>query len=164
MISEALTEETRRKEQRGKESNKITVATQEARSASASATTTVTGPAASPAGENLIEPDANPRERLLMKSALLTASSSREQGQERSISNGELRMQVQNIKWRIAVKSESAASTTQEATILTAVSSRMSADAEKARLMKKIMYGSRNVASDWKEFPSRLENNQNNRC
>ena len=26
----------------------------------------------------------------------------------------------------------------------------MSADAEKAGLMKKIMYGSRNVASDWK--------------
>ena len=112
MISEALTEETRRKGQREKESNKTTVAAQEARSAAASATTTVTGPAASPAGENPSEPDANPRRRLLMKSALLTASSSREQGQERSISNGESRMQVQNIKWRIVVKSESAASTT----------------------------------------------------
>ena len=120
MISEALTEETRIKWQRDKESNKTTVAAQEARSAAASATTTVTGPAASPAGENPSEPDANPRRRLLMKSALLTASSSREQVQERSISNGESRMQVQNIKWKIAVKSKSAASTTQAATIWTA--------------------------------------------
>ena len=120
MISEALTEETRIKGQREKESNKTTVAAQEARSAAASATTTVTGPAASPAGENPSEPDANPRRRLLMKSALLTASSSREQVQERSISNGESRMQVQNIKWKIAVKSKSAASTTQAATIWTA--------------------------------------------
>ena len=44
MISEALTGETRRKEQREKESNKTTVTAQEARSAGASATTTVTGP------------------------------------------------------------------------------------------------------------------------
>ena len=103
-----------------------------------------------------------------MKSVPLTTSSSREFGQERSISNGESGMQVKNIKWRIAVKSESAASTTQEATLLTAVRSRMSADAEKAGLMKKIMYGWRKIASDGKrggqdqdqqwEFPSGLEN------
>ena len=51
----------------------------------------------------------------------------------------------------------------------------MSADAEKTGLMKKIMYGSRNVASDWKrdwqeqdqhwEFPSGLkQNNQKIQC
>ena len=55
-----------------------------------------------------------------------------------------------NIKWRIDVKSGSAAATTQEAKVSTAMSSRLSADVGEAGLMKKSMYGSRHVASNWK--------------
>ena len=173
VINEALAEEIRRGEQREKRSDRTIVEAQETGSAAASATTaattTATRPAAGPARENPIEPDANPRRRMLMKSAPLTAGSSREQGQERSIPDDESRMQVEdapktdtgesaaspaaaptNIKRRIDMKSESAAVTTQEAILSIAVNNRMSADAAKAGLMKKSMYGSRHVASNWK--------------
>ena len=55
-----------------------------------------------------------------------------------------------DVKWRIAMKSESAAANTQEAKVSTVRSSRLSADAGKAGLMKKSMHGSRHVASNWK--------------
>ena len=83
---------------------------------------------------NPIEPEANPKRRLLMKSASLTASGSGQLRQKRSIPDDESGMQVEdtpetstgegtasptapsaNIRPRIAVKSEPVAVTTQEA-------------------------------------------------
>ena len=83
--------------------------------------------------EHPIEPEANPKRRLLVKSAPLTASGSGQQRQKRTIPDGESRMQVEATPearhWprhgvacstigeyrRIAVKSEPIAVTTQEA-------------------------------------------------
>ena len=65
VINEALAEEMRRGEKNEKRSNKATVEAQETGAAAASATTTVTGPAAGPARDNQTEPDA--RRKLLMK-------------------------------------------------------------------------------------------------
>ena len=122
VINEALAEEVRRGEQRKKRSDRTTVAVPE------------TGSAAPEPRENPIEPEANPKRRLLMKSASLTASGSGQQGQKRSIPDEESGMQVEdtpetgtgegtalpaapsaNIRRRIVVKSEQVAVTTQEA-------------------------------------------------
>ena len=138
IINEALADEVRRGEQRKNRSNRTTIAAPGTEPATASATSTATGPTTSPAadpvGENPIEPDVNPKRRLLMKSASLTASGSGQQRQKRSIPDDESRMQVEdtqktdtgggevppaaestNIRRRTAVKSEPAAVTTQEA-------------------------------------------------
>ena len=64
VINEALAEEVRRGEQRKKISDRATVAVPETESA------------APEPRENPIEPEANPKRRLLMKSASLTASGS----------------------------------------------------------------------------------------
>ena len=83
--------------------------------------------------ENPIEPEANPKRRLLMKSASLTGSGSGQQRQKRSIPDDESGMQVEdtletgtgegtalpaapsaNIRRRIVVKSEPVAFTTQD--------------------------------------------------
>ena len=125
VINEALAEEVRRGEQRKKRSDRAIVAVPE------------TEPAASAAPEPReapVEPEANPKRRLLMKSASLTASGSGQQRQKRSIPDDESGMQVEdtpetgtgegtaspaapsaNIRRRIAVKSEPVAVTTQEA-------------------------------------------------
>ena len=81
-----------------------------------------------------IEPEVNPKRRLLMKPASLTASGSGQRKEKRSIPDEESRMQVEdtsetptgegealpaapsaNIQRKIAVKSEPVAATTQEA-------------------------------------------------
>ena len=114
--------QVRRGEQRKKKSDRATVAVPETESA------------APEPRENPIEPEANPKRRLLMKSASLTASGSGQQRQKRSIPDDESGMQVEdtletgtgegsaspvapsaNIRRRIAVKSEPVAVTTQEA-------------------------------------------------
>ena len=77
MINEALAEEVRRGEQRRKRSDRATAALPEAESA------------APAQRENPIEPEVNPKRRLLMKSASLTASGSGQQGQKRSIPDDE---------------------------------------------------------------------------
>ena len=82
--------------------------------------------------ENPIEPETNPKRRLLMKSASLTASGSGQQKEKRSIPDDESRVQVEdtsetgtgegtallaapsaNTRRRIVVKSEPVAVTTQ---------------------------------------------------
>ena len=73
VIHEALAEEVRRGEQRMKRSDRATVAVPETESA------------APEPRENPMEPEANPKRRLLMKSASLTASGSGQQRQKRSI-------------------------------------------------------------------------------
>ena len=105
VINEALAEEVRRGEQRKKRSDRATVAVPETESA------------APEPRENPIEPEANPKRRLLMKSASLTASGSGQQRQKGAI--GALAKSPAapsaNIPRRIAVKSEPVAVTTQEA-------------------------------------------------
>ena len=73
VINEALAEEVRRGEKREKRSDRATAAVPETESA------------APEPRENPIEPEANPKRRLLMKSASLTASGSGRQRQKRSI-------------------------------------------------------------------------------
>ena len=123
VINEALAEELQRGEQRKKRSDRATLAVPETESA------------APEPRENPIEPVANPKRRLLMKSASLTASGSGQQTQKRAIAEHESGMQVEdtpetgtgegtaspaaapsaNIRRRVDVKSEPVAVTTQEA-------------------------------------------------
>ena len=122
VINEALAEEVRRGEQRRKRSDGTTAAVPE------------TASAAPEPRENPIEPEANLKRRLLMKSASLTACGSGQQRRKRPIPDGESRMQVEdmsetgtgegtalpaapsaNTRRRIVVKSEPMAVTTQEA-------------------------------------------------
>ena len=122
VINEALAEEVRRGEQRKRRSDRTTATVPEAESA------------APEQRENPIEPEANPKRRLFMKSASLTASGSGQQKERRSISDGESRMQVEdtsetgigestalpaapsaNTRRRSVVESEPMAVTTQEA-------------------------------------------------
>ena len=125
VINEALAEEVRRKEQRKKETDRV-----------ATAAPGITAESA-PAGwrEDPIEPDPNPKKRMLMKSTSLTASSSSGHNREkRTKSDGESNMQVEstsvpttnestelsetlaeNTRRRIVGKSEPVAVTTQEA-------------------------------------------------
>ena len=122
VINEALAEEVRRGEQRKKGSDRATVAVPETESA------------APEPRENTIEAEANPKRRVLMKSALLMASGSGQQRQRRSIPDDESGLQVEdtpemgtgegtalsaalsaNTRRRIAVMSEPVAVTTQEA-------------------------------------------------
>ena len=84
--------------------------------------------------ESPIEPDPNPKRRLIMKSASTTVSGSRQEGERRAISDDDSRIQIEDkpevenevgaeppgapstgTQRRIAVKSEPRAITTQEA-------------------------------------------------
>ena len=131
VINEALAEEVRRGEQRKKRSDGTTAAVPETSSA---APEPVAGSAAPELREDPIEPDPNPKRRMLMKSASSTASGSGQQRKKRPIPDGESRMQVNNTsetgtgegtalpaapsantRRRIVVKSEPMAVTTQEA-------------------------------------------------
>ena len=122
MINDALAEEVRRGEQRKKRRYRATAAVPETESA------------APEPRENPIEPEANPKRRLLMKSASSTASGSVQQKEKRPIPDDESRMQVKDTsetgtgegtalpaapsastRRRIEVKSEPVAVTTQEA-------------------------------------------------
>ena len=124
VINEALAEEVRRGEQRKKETDRVATA--------ASGITTESAPAGW--RENPIEPDPNPKRRLLLKSTSLSASSSGHKRERRSTSDGESRMQVEdtsmartsegtavpetqsaNTRRRIVGKSEPVAVTAQEA-------------------------------------------------
>ena len=87
VIHEALAEEVRRREQRKKETDRV-----------ATAASGMTAESA-PAGwrENPIEPDPNPKRRMLMKSTSLTASSSSGHSREkRTKSDEESRMQLES--------------------------------------------------------------------
>ena len=129
--NEALAEEVRRGEQRKKEADRVATAASEVRSMAPGITSE---PA--PAGwrVNPIEPDPNPKRRLLMKATSLTDSSSVHKRESRSTSDEESRMQVENTSMartsestavpetpstntrrRIVGKSEPVAVTTQEA-------------------------------------------------
>ena len=80
VIHEALAEEVRRGEQRKKRSDRAAVEPR----------------------ENPIEPEVNPKRRLLMKSASLTASGSGQQEQKKSIPDDEWRMQVEDTPETLA--------------------------------------------------------------
>ena len=126
VINEALAEEVRRGEQRKKGIDRVATAAPEVRSMVPGTTAE-----SAPVGwrENPIEPNPNPKGRLLMKSASLTASSSGQKREKRSTS-----VQVEdtsvtrtsegtalpetpsaNTRRRIVGKSEPVAVTTQEA-------------------------------------------------
>ena len=94
MINEALAEEVLRGEQRKKRSDRATVAVPETESA------------APEPRENPIEPEANPKRRLLMKSASLTASGSGQQMQKRSIPDDESGTQVEDTPETALVKAQ----------------------------------------------------------
>ena len=114
VINEALAEEVQRGEQRKKRCDRTTAAVPETESAAPESKENPIEPdvnpkrrllmksttsAASDSGEmreNPIEPDADPRKRLLMKSVSSMAHSSGEQGQKRSIPDDESRMQVED--------------------------------------------------------------------
>ena len=106
IINEALADEVRRGEQRKNRTDRTTVAAPGTEPAAASANTAAaaaatgptTSPAAGPARENPIQPGVNPKRRLLMKSTPLTASSSGEQVQMRSIPDDESGMQVEDTQ------------------------------------------------------------------
>ena len=131
VINEALAEEVRRGEQRKMETERVATA----ESGGKSMVTEMTAESA-PAGwrENPIEPDPNPKRRMLMKSTSLTASSSGHKRERRSNSDEELRMQTEDTSMartsegaevhktqsvinrrRVVGKSEPVAVTTQEA-------------------------------------------------
>ena len=131
VITEALAEEVRRGEQRKKKGDRTTTAVPGTRS---TAPEPMAASATPGLRENPIEPDPNPKRRLLMKSASLTASGSGLQREKRPIPDGDLRMQVEdtsatgtgegtalpaapsaNTRRRIVGKSEPVAVTTQEA-------------------------------------------------
>ena len=125
VINEALAEEVRRREMRKKGTDRVATAASGMTAESAAAGWR----------ENPIEPDPNPKRRMLMKSASLTASSSSGHSKEnRTKSDEESRMQVEstsmptinesteppetlevNTRRRIIGKSEPVAVTTQEA-------------------------------------------------
>ena len=87
VINEALAKEAQRGEQRKKRSDKATTAARESEPA-ASATSE---PRDAP-----VEPEANPKRRLLMKSASSPASGSGQQKEKRSIPDYESRMQFED--------------------------------------------------------------------
>ena len=86
VINEALAEEVQINDQRRKETNRVATA--------ASGMTTESAPAEW--REVPIEPDPNPKRRMLMKSTSLTASSSGHKRERRSKSDEELRVQVED--------------------------------------------------------------------
>ena len=147
VLNEALAEEVRRGEQRKKRSDRATVPETES--------------AAPEPRENPIEPKANPKRRLIMKLASLTASGSGQQRQKGSIPDDESGMQVEDtpetgtgegtallaapsasIRRRIVVMSEPVAVTTQGAV-----------DGHCAQVGKAIEHTGRSVAtqSGWME-------------
>ena len=119
VIHEGLAEEVRRGEQRKKKSDRATAAVPETESV------------APESREDPIEPEANPKRRLLTKSPSLTASGSGQQRQKSAVPDDESGMQVEdtpetgtgkgaalpaapsaNIRRRLAVQSEPVAATT----------------------------------------------------
>ena len=125
VINEALAEEVRREEQRKKRND---------RAAAEAPETGPTAPAVPESREDPIEASPNPKRRLLMKSASLTASSSGQQREGKAIPDDESGIQVEDkqeidngeraephrvsstsIRRRMAIKSEPRAVTTQEA-------------------------------------------------
>ena len=103
IINEALADEVRRGEQRKNRNDGTTVAAPGTEVAAGSATGPTTSPAAGPERANPVEPDVNPKRRLLMKSTPLTASSSGEQRQKRLIPDDESGMQVEDTQKRRAL-------------------------------------------------------------
>ena len=87
VINEALAEEVRRGEQRKKRSDGTTAAVPETGS---TAPEPMAGSAAPELREDPIEPDPNPKRRLVMKSASSTASGSGQQRQKRAIPDGRI--------------------------------------------------------------------------
>ena len=83
-INEAQAEEVRRGEHRKKRSDRATAAVPETESA------------APEPRENPIEPEANPKRRLLMKSASLTASGSGQQKEKKSIPEDECKLRTRS--------------------------------------------------------------------
>ena len=125
MINEALAEEVRREEQKRRRSDRSAAEVTEAESSA---------PAASGPRESPIEPDQNPKRRLIMKSASTTASGSGQKRERRAIPDDDSRMQIEDksevdneeraelpgvpltsVRRRIAMKSEPRAVTRQEA-------------------------------------------------
>ena len=94
VVNEALAEEVRRGEQGKKRSDRATAAVPETESAAP-------GPR-----ENPIDAAANPKWRLLMKSASLTASGSGQQKEKRSIPVDESRMHVEDTSGTALVKAQ----------------------------------------------------------
>ena len=94
VINEALAEEVRRGEQRKKRSDGTTAATPGTGSA---APEPMTGSAAPELREDPIEPDPNPKRRLIMKSASSEASSSGQQREKRPTPDGESRTQAEGM-------------------------------------------------------------------
>ena len=88
MINEALAEEVRREEKKRRRSDRKAAEVTEAASSAPAAL----GPRESP-----IEPDPNPKGRLIMKSASTTASGSRQEGGRRVISEDDSRMQKPDV-------------------------------------------------------------------
>ena len=86
VMNEALAEEVRREEQKRRRSDRKAAEVTEAASSAPAAL----GPRESP-----IEPDPNPKRRLIMKSASTTASGSRQEGGRRVISDDDSRMQIE---------------------------------------------------------------------
>ena len=87
VINEVLAEEVQRGEQRKKRSDKDTAAVPESEPAASAAPEPREAP---------VEPDPNPKRRLLMKSASLTASGCGQQKEKKSTPDDESRMQVED--------------------------------------------------------------------
>ena len=87
VMNEALAEEVRREEQKRRRSDRSAAEVTEAESSA---------PAASGPRESPIEPDPNPKRRLIVKSASTTASGSRQEGERRVISVDDARMQIED--------------------------------------------------------------------
>ena len=87
VINEAPAEEVRREEQRKKRNDRAEAEAPE---------TELTAPAVSESREDPIEPSSNPKRRLLMKAASLTASGSGQQREGKAIPDDEPRMQIED--------------------------------------------------------------------
>ena len=104
VINEALAEKVRRGDQRKKRSEETTT---EVTGVGSTAPEPMAESAAPGLRENPIEPDPNPKRRLLMKSVSLTASGSGQQREKRPTPDGEFKMQTEakreeiKLRWRI---------------------------------------------------------------
>ena len=115
VINEALAEEVRREEQKRRRRDRAAAEVTETESSA---------PAASGPRENPIEPEANPKRMLIMKSPSTTASGSGQKRERRAIPDDDSRMQIEDkpevfneerAENEIAVKFEPRAVTTQKA-------------------------------------------------
>ena len=96
VISEALAEEVRREEQKRRRSDRAAAEVTETKSSA---------PEASGLTENPIEPDPNPKRRLIMKSAWTTASGSGQKRERRAIPD-DYRMQIEGNSQRSTTRRE----------------------------------------------------------